>query len=159
MSNTSTHYLVRFWLQPYFIISYFKLVNCLTCHVFYQVLCFSLQLKTIIMTLILISTTLECGGLDSRWVATRGVDQDRGSRVSQRKKSGWSTREREREGVLDSCRIPICHWGRGIAPHQPPYTTEDKLQNDPSQPPMTRGGRSSQLLIYCSRLSLIKKDL
>ena len=27
MSNASTHYLVRFWLQPYFIISYFKLVN------------------------------------------------------------------------------------------------------------------------------------
>ena len=48
-----------------------------------------------------------------------------GRSVRERSRAGRP--EREREGVVDSCRIPICHWGRTIAPHQPPYTTEDKL--------------------------------
>ena len=68
-------------------------------------------------------------------------------------------RERGSCGFLQDSNLPP---GKDYRPHQPPYTTEDKLQNDPSQPPMTKGGgggRSSQLLINCSRFSLIKKDL
>ena len=88
----------------------------------------------IIMTLILISTTLECGGLDSRWVATRGDDQDRGSRVGRSEKEVGLVDQRERGSCefLQDSNLPL---GKD---YRPPPTT---IYN--------RGQAYSAKLIYC----------